>query len=131
MLNYRLLGLTPRVGFLGCVSDKQPACHWRRHKRCGFNLWVRKIPWKGWYGNLCQYSCIEKPMKRGAWQATVHGVLKSRTGLKRFNMHACMHAPPEYMIQEIWGRAQELALLTSYLGILMLMILKSHFKNFL
>ena len=24
-------------------------CQWRRHKRCGFNPWVRKIPWrKAW-----------------------------------------------------------------------------------
>ena len=38
--------LTSRVVFLGGASDKKPVCHWRRHKRCGFNLWVRKIPWK-------------------------------------------------------------------------------------
>ena len=25
-------------------------------------------------GNPCQYSCLENPMDRGAWQATVHGV---------------------------------------------------------
>ena len=28
-----------------------------------------------------QYSCLENPMDRGAWQATVHGVRKSRTRL--------------------------------------------------
>ena len=27
-------------------------------------------------GNLLQYSCLENPMDRGAWQATVHGVTK-------------------------------------------------------
>ena len=26
--------------------------------------------------NLLQYSCLEKPIDRGAWQATVHGVAK-------------------------------------------------------
>ena len=26
-------------------------------------------------GNLLQYSCLENPMDRGAWQATVHGDL--------------------------------------------------------
>ena len=31
-------------------------------------------------GNPLQYSCLENPMDRGAWQATVHGVTKSRTG---------------------------------------------------
>jgi len=25
-------------------------------------------------GNSLQYSCLENPMGRGAWQATVHGV---------------------------------------------------------
>ena len=30
-------------------------------------------------GNLFQYSCLENPMDRGAWQATVHGVTKSWT----------------------------------------------------
>ena len=33
-------------GFLGDVSGKEPACQCRRCKRCGFNLWVRKIPWR-------------------------------------------------------------------------------------
>ena len=31
------------------------------------------------HGNPLQYSCLENPMDRGAWQATVHGVAKSRT----------------------------------------------------
>ena len=32
-------------------------------------------------GNPLQYSCLENPMERGAWQATVHGVAKSQTRL--------------------------------------------------
>ena len=35
-------------------------------------------------GNPLQYSCLENPMDRGAWQATVHGVTKSRTRLSDF-----------------------------------------------
>ena len=35
----------------------------------------------GGHGNPLQYSCLENPMDRGAWQATVHGVAKSRTQL--------------------------------------------------
>ena len=27
--------------------------------------------------NLLQYSCLENPMNRGAWGATVHGAIKS------------------------------------------------------
>ena len=30
-------------------------------------------------GNRLQYSCLENPMGRGAWQITVHGVAKSWT----------------------------------------------------
>jgi len=30
-------------------------------------------------GNPLQYSCLENPTDRGAWQATVHGIAKSRT----------------------------------------------------
>ena len=32
-------------------------------------------------GNPLQYPCLENPMDRGAWRATVHGVAKSLTGL--------------------------------------------------
>ena len=35
-------------------------------------------------GNPLQYYCLENPMDRGAWQATVHGVAKSRTRLSDF-----------------------------------------------
>ena len=33
-------------------------------------------------GNPLQYSCLENPMDRGAWWATVHGVAKTWTGLR-------------------------------------------------
>ena len=36
----------------------------------------------GGHGNPLQYSCLENPMDRGAWRATVPGVAKSRTQLK-------------------------------------------------
>ena len=37
----------------------------------------------GGHGSPLQYSCLENPMDRGAWRATVHGVTKSQTRLKR------------------------------------------------
>ena len=37
-------------------------------------------------GNPLQYSCLENPMDRGAWEATVHGVAKSRTQLSDFTL---------------------------------------------
>ena len=37
-----------------------------------------RSPGRG-HGNPLQYSCLENPMDRGAWWATVHGVAKSQT----------------------------------------------------
>ena len=52
------------------------------------------IPGSGRFpGNPIQHSCLENPMDRGAWQATVQGSQKSRTQLKRLSTHA--HTCPE------------------------------------
>ena len=40
-----------------------------------------KIPWRRKWQPL-QYSCLENPMNRGAWWATVHGVEKSQIQLR-------------------------------------------------
>ena len=42
----------------------------------------------GGHGTPLPYSCLENPMDRGAWWATVHGVTKSRTRLKQCSVHA-------------------------------------------
>ena len=36
-------------------------------------------------GNPLQYSCLENPMDRGAWEATVHGVAKESDTTDRLN----------------------------------------------
>ena len=41
----------------------------------------------GGHGNQPQYSCLENPMGRGAWWATVHGITKSQTRLKQLSTH--------------------------------------------
>ena len=46
----------------------------------GFDLWVGGSPGEG-TGTPLQYSCLENPMDRGAWWATVRGVAKSWTRL--------------------------------------------------
>ena len=38
----------------------------------------------GGHGNPLQYSCLENPMDRGAWQATVYRVAKISNGGKTF-----------------------------------------------
>ena len=34
------------MGFPGGALGEESACQCRRHKRCGFDPWVRKIPWR-------------------------------------------------------------------------------------
>ena len=53
-----------------------------------WEIWVRSLgggrsPGEG-NGNPLPYSCLENPMDRGAWWATVHGVTKSWTRLSSF-----------------------------------------------
>ena len=43
----------------------------------------------GGHGNTLQYSCLESPMDRGAWRATLHRVTKSQMWLKQLGM--CTH----------------------------------------
>ena len=44
----------------------------------------------GGQGNPQQYSCLENPRDSGAWQATVHGVTKSWTGLNQLSRADCL-----------------------------------------
>ena len=37
----------------------------------------------GGHGKPLQFSCLENPVDRGAWWATVHGVAKSRTQMSQ------------------------------------------------
>ena len=53
---------------------------------------VKNGPWSGrspggGNGNPHQHSCLENPMDRGAWPATVHGVTKSRMHLRDQHFH--------------------------------------------
>ena len=41
----------------------------------------------GGHGNPLLYSCLENPMDRGAWQATIHTVVKRWTQLKQLSTH--------------------------------------------
>ena len=38
-------------------------------------------------GNPLQYSCLETPMDRGAWRATIHGVTKELDTTERLSLH--------------------------------------------
>ena len=51
------------------------------------SLGLGRSPGEG-NGKPLQYSCLVNPMEGGAWQATVHGVTKSRTQLSDFTFTA-------------------------------------------
>ena len=65
------------MGFLGGSDSKEPTCN---VGEAGSIPGLGRSPGGG-NGYPLQYSCLENPMDRGAWQATVHGVTKNQTGL--------------------------------------------------
>ena len=67
---------TKQFSFPGISSGKELACQSRRCRRCGFDPWVGRIPWRREWQHF-QYSCLGNPMDRGAWWAIVQGVTKS------------------------------------------------------
>ena len=62
------------------VQSVKKICLQKKKKKSACNTgdrgW-RRSPGEG-NGDSLQYSCLENPMERGAWQATVHGVAKSQ-----------------------------------------------------
>ena len=75
-------------------------------KRRGFDPWVRKIS-EGGNGNTLQYSCLENPMDRGAWWATVHRVAELDT------TEATEHSVDSH--QWIWDGIQRIPTLGGWL----------------
>ena len=69
------IGESPPLGFPGGSDGKESTCSARDP---GLIPGSRRSPVEG-NGNPLQYSCLENPMDRGAWQAIVHGVTKSGT----------------------------------------------------
>ena len=60
------------------LSRSVSACQCRRFKKAGSIPGMGSSPGGG-HDNPLQYSCLEHPMDRGAWRATVHRAAKSRT----------------------------------------------------
>ena len=57
------------------LSGKESACQSGRRR---FSSWVGKVLWRR-QGQCSPVTCLENPMDRGAWRATVHGVAKLDT----------------------------------------------------
>ena len=71
-----------KVGFPGGASGKETICQCRRPKGCGFDLWVRKMPWRMAWQSIPVF-LLENPMDKGAWWAMVHRVAQSWTQPKQ------------------------------------------------
>ena len=70
------------LGFPGGSEEKVSACN---AGDLGSIPGLGKSPGER-NGNPFQYSCLENPMDREAWQGTVHGVAKSQTRLSDFTL---------------------------------------------
>ena len=57
---------------------KNPLANAEDVRDAGLIPGLGRSPGEG-HGNPFQYSCLENPMNRGAWRATVHRVTESRT----------------------------------------------------
>ena len=63
--------------------------------RIGYKMYVFNrvgLSFREGNGTPLQYSCLENPMDRGAWQAAVHGVATSRIQLSNFTLTFHLHA---------------------------------------
>ena len=65
------------LGIPGGSDGKESACN---VGDLGLNPGLGRSP-GGRHGNPLQYSCLENPMDRGVWWATVHRVAESPTRL--------------------------------------------------
>ena len=63
------------MGFPGGSGGKESACN---AGDLGLIPGLGRCP-GGVHGNPLQYSCLENPMNREVWRATVHEVAKSQT----------------------------------------------------
>ena len=84
----QILGEWTECGLSQWLSDKESACN---AEDTGLIPGLGRSPGGG-HGNRLQYSCLENPMARGAWWATVHRLTKSRTQLKRLSTHHKLNA---------------------------------------
>ena len=78
------------MGFPGGLNGKESTCKAGDTKSTSSTPGLGRPPGGG-HGNPLQYSCLENPMDRGAQQAIVHRVTKSRTCLKRPPMYTCTY----------------------------------------
>ena len=77
--------LKKKKGFASGTSGKEHTFQCRGHKRPRFDLWARKVPWRR-ARQLTPVFLLGELHGQRSQQATVYGVTKSRTRLKRLSM---------------------------------------------
>ena len=82
------------MGFPGVSDDKESACGVGDQDSIPG---LGRSPKEG-NGNSLQYSCLENPMGGGGWQATVHAVTKSQTGLSDFTFTLLIYRNPFHIL---------------------------------
>ena len=63
-------------------------------------------------GNPLQSSCLGNPVDRGAWQATVHGVAKNRTGHGLAPEYTCIYSVIGYLL---WTLLRQLTVIMIFI----------------
>ena len=76
-LRVKLQGLQLGPGLACWLSGEESACNAGDTGEVPLIPGLGRCPGGG-HGNPLQYSCLESPMDRGAWRATVHGATKSQ-----------------------------------------------------
>ena len=95
-------------GFPGGASGKEPACQCRRRKRCGFDPWVGKIPWRRAWQPSPVYLAWRSPRTEEPGNLQSMGLPRVRhewSDLARdgfrcteewlSHTHTCSHSPPD------------------------------------
>ena len=82
------------LGFPGGSDDKESACN---TGDLGLIPGWRKCPGEG-NGKPLQYSCLENPLDKGVWWATVHRVTKSQTRLRDEHFHFHLGCVSQFLL---------------------------------
>ena len=96
-INFSFQLLISLKGFPDGSVIKKPPANAGNDRDTGSIPGSAKSPGEG-NGNPLQYSCLENPMERRAWQAAVHGAAKSWTQLNDFTFFL------EALKVEKWGQ---------------------------
>ena len=92
------------LGLPRWLSGKESACNAGNARDAGSIPGSGRSP-EGGNGNPLQYSCMENPMDRGAWQATVHRAAKSWTHMHSVQFSSVQSLSRVWLFATPWTAA--------------------------